>query len=216
MSSLAGFARVPSGTRSSTAWPDALAGGVDGVIGDAEAAPYLQRLPISKAPDDRCYYCGRRWGFGGTRYTRDHVLAKCMDFRGGEGTFNVKHGHYMFRLCCAECNTTRGEICHCAGALMLSLTEAKSRGITRDEALIALGLRLSPAEKLAARRAKSTRKSGMRQVTSEEIIRFRNETGCSMQEAELTLEKRRLIGAVDAAETVDDLRPVLKYLIERL
>lgn len=56
----------------------------------------------------------------------------------------------------------------------------------------------------------------MRVVTVSDIRNFRDERGCSLQEAENTLCRQAMKDAIRDAETIDDLRETLLYLVDKV
>ena len=111
---------------------------------------YLNRVPISKADYNLCYYCDRptkkrQWsGFANAR-TRDHILTKAHGQHDSRlfaynGKRAARRGmtFFNFRSCCADCNTLRTQVDHCVGVMMMLITEGKKCGISSREAGISL------------------------------------------------------------------------------
>lgn len=110
---------------------------------------YLNRVPLSKAKGQYCYYCdsymqdsnstGRQYRY---TKTKDHILSR-KDGR-------VSHCDRPFdkdrmplltmntRPCCADCNTFRVQLGNCVGVLMMLIIEGRRTDVDKRDAAIAL------------------------------------------------------------------------------
>lgn len=52
-------------------------------------------------------------------------------------------------------------------------------------------------------------------ISAEEVKRLREERGMSLFEARDILIKKQLLSAVDSATNIEDLKEIIRYIIER-
>lgn len=141
------------------------------------SSQYLSRVPVSKAKHRYCYYCDiymKRCNKTGKQAphtkTKDHILPRCV------GTIprilNMDRANK--RSCCADCNSFREQLGHCAGLLMMMIIEGQRRGIDKKEAAIMFGIIRSKSEHNRLKRERSAQRRHDRLVFAQAEAAFQS------------------------------------------
>jgi len=126
---------------------------------------YLERVPVSRAELDFCYYCGtfmQGSHDSGDRRARtiDHILPKSI----GRFSPRLDMDRFNKRPCCVDCNRLRGYFGHCTGLLMMAIIEGERRNMDKKAAAIIVGIMISKKNRMEISRQRKRERRDAKRV----------------------------------------------------